>query len=149
MTDPEDPGTALSIGDLTSPRAPRNFPRLTLRGEADLVAIDQGRPEPQLVAVQLQDLAWGGFGFLSPIPLEVGSRWRALFLAGRHEVGAQTLVVRHCTQVKEGLYRTGALVCVEHGLVRVLGVDWATLSAERARDRARRGQQPPGDDSED
>ena len=149
MSDPEDPGPALSVGDLTAPRSTRNFPRLTLRGEADLVAIDQGRPQPQLVAVQLQDLAWGGFGFLSPIPLEVGSRWRALFLAGRHEVGAQTLVVRHCTQLKEGLYRTGAQVCIEHGLVRVLGVDWATLSAERARGRARLPAADPESGSEE
>ena len=91
----------------------------------------QGRPHPHLISIQLQDLAWGGFGFLCPIPLDVGTRWRALFLYGKQQVGEQTLVIRHCGEVEPGLYRAGAQVCVDNGLVKILGVDWTRLMEPR------------------
>ncbi len=112
------------------PNAPRILPRVALRGEAELIAIDQGRPQPNMISVQLQDLAWGGFGFLCSLPLEIGSRWRALFLHGRQQVGEQTLMIRHCREIERGLFRAGAQVCVDNGLVTLFGVDWHRLTVE-------------------
>lgn len=120
------------MSETVLPNAPRGFPRVTLRGEAELVAVDQGRPQPHLLSVQLQDLAWGGFGFITSIPLEVGSRWRALFLKGRQQVGEETIVIRHCHEVEPGRYRAGAQVCVDNGLVALFEIDWDQLTLEEA-----------------
>lgn len=104
----------------------RAYPRVPTRGEAELLAIDQTRPK-RAVPIQLRDVGWGGFGFISQVALEEGSQWRAIFLQRGQQVAQQVLAVRHSARVGDGLWLVGSQVCVDAGVVALLGLDSARL----------------------
>ncbi len=104
----------------------RCFPRVEARGEAELLAMDQTRPK-EPIPIQLRDVGWGGFGFICQEPLEQGSQWRAIFLQRGQQIAQQTLVVRHSARVAGDLWLVGSQVCVDNGLVALLGVNRQSL----------------------
>jgi c-di-GMP-binding flagellar brake protein YcgR len=107
----------------------RNAPRLDLRGEAELLAIDQKRPQDRPLAIQLRDISLGGFGFLCAEPIPIHSQWRALFMKHHLQVGQQTVRILHCREVREGVHLVGSQVCLENGLASLLGISPRDLSA--------------------
>ncbi len=104
----------------------RAFARVPARGEGELSAIDQTRPRSP-IPIQLRDVGWGGFGFICQVPLEPRSRWRAVFLLEGQQVAQQTLSVRYCSRVAGDLWLVGSQVCVDNGVVALLGVDRGQL----------------------
>ena len=107
----------------------RNAPRLDLRGEAELVAIDQRRPQDRPLTIQLRDVSLGGVGFLCAEPIPIHSQWRALFMRHHFQVGQQTVRILHCQEVREGGHLVGSQVCLERGLASLLGIEPRELTA--------------------
>ena len=103
-------------------RGRRAFERVPLRGEAELIAIDQTRPMPA-IPIQLRDVGWGGFGFICQAELKANSQWRAIFYRQSQQIAQQTLAVRYCERVAGDLWLVGAQVCVEAGVVDLLGAE--------------------------
>lgn len=107
----------------------RNAPRVDLRGEAELLAIDQTRPQDRPLTIQLRDVSLGGFGFLCAEPIPIHSQWRALFMKRHLQVGQQAVRILHCREVREGIHLVGSQLCLESGLASVLGIEPRYLSA--------------------
>ena len=101
----------------------RVFPRVATRGEAELFAID-GRLS---ALVHLRDISMGGFGFVYEKPLEVGTHWLAVFLRQNQQSGHQNLVIRDCDKVTDGMFLIGSQICLEDGLIALLGIDRTRL----------------------
>ena len=53
--------------------------RVEIRGEAELVAVEQHQM-PGSVSVQLRDVSWTGVGFICSVPLPENSHWRICFV---------------------------------------------------------------------
>lgn len=116
--------------DVPSYESQRQFRRHVIRGEAELYPVEHKSMHPESIDVQLRDASRGGVGFLSRMPLESDTTWRIEFIRHGFVVGEQHLVVRHCSQVREGLYLCGAQFIASAGLLTILGVSACDLMAE-------------------
>ncbi len=107
----------------------RAFRRFTVRGDATVEQVDdQSIVHLTAKPVMLRDISRGGVGFVVDQFLEPGSVWRlAIFDRGR-KAGTQTLVVRYCRLVQDGLYLVGAQFIIEPHLMLTLGVEERALA---------------------
>lgn len=112
-----------NLRDPSAPEGKRQFQRFVVRGDAELVSVDHTNTKPVVVPVQIRDIGLGGIGFVSQIPLDVGSVWRVNFLQHGHVIGTQPILVRHSRPVRDALYLIGGQFVVETGLLCLLGVD--------------------------
>ena len=108
----------------------RQFDRHVIRGEAVLTPVEDRSKEGFMVEAHLRDVSRGGIGFVCRELLEAGSRWRIEFRQHGHAIAEQTIVVRHCREVRSNLYLCGSQFIASAGLLTLLGVPAADLLAE-------------------
>lgn len=101
----------------------RLFQRHVARGDVELHPDSRSRLDRTPVEVKLRDVGRGGIGFISHQHLPAGSSWRACFMQHGFVVASQSIVVRHCRLVSEGVYLVGTQFVCEPGLLAILGVD--------------------------
>lgn len=112
----------------------RQFNRHIVRGDAELHPVDQSALDASPVPITLRDIGGGGLGFICDALLPAGSTWRVCFLMQGFVIGQQTLVVRHCRKIEDGVYLVGGQFCIEPGLMVALGVDPTTVRGETSED---------------
>jgi len=110
----------------------RAFKRFTVRGDATIEPVTQCTVQQQPKPVMLRDISRGGIGFVLEQFIEPGSTWRIAFYNRGCKVGTQSLVVRYCRLVQDGLYLVGAQFIVEPYLMVMLGVDERALDDDIA-----------------
>lgn len=106
----------------------RSFQRFMVRGDAALHPLDSSELDRTPVEVKLRDVSRSGVGLLTNRHMPEGSCWRLEFIRRGHPIGHQAVVVRHCREVQPGVYLTGTQVCLETGLLSLLGVDVGLLA---------------------
>ena len=109
----------------------RRFKRFVIRGEAELHPIGASELDRTPIDIKLRDIGCGGLGFVASQPLEIGSFWRAHFLLRSYTIGQQSMVIRHCREVREDTYLVGSQFCIEQGLMMSLGVDATELQDQQ------------------
>jgi hypothetical protein len=97
--------------------------RFVVRGDAELHKMECNRLEDYPIQVQLRDLGRGGVGFVSPIALEVNSTWRSEFHQRGYMIGQVCIIVRHCRAVRDGVFLIGSQICLESGMMYLLGIN--------------------------
>jgi len=126
---PQDPHillqTLAKLEHLRDPRrakSHRRFNRWVVRGDAEIHAVnDPDNPHP--LRIHIRDVSWGGLGFVCDRFLLAQALWRVHFLYQEQVVGHQSVLVRHCRQVGDGLYLIGGQFVIDAGLMCLLGVD--------------------------
>jgi hypothetical protein len=101
----------------------RRFRRLAVRGEAELQPVDQSRLDLRPIPIHLRDVSLGGLGFTCKEGLAVNSLWRCNFAAQDLVIATQTILVRHCREINSGLFLVGGQICIDSGLLYLLGVE--------------------------
>lgn len=122
----------------------RQFARHVIRGEAELFPAGNPTSDRASVEAQLRDVSRGGLGFVCREALPLGSKWRVEFRKNGHAVADQTIVVRHCSEVRSNLYLCGAQFIASAGLLTLLGVSQTQLLGESEEDRPQ-AFLPPGE----
>lgn len=107
----------------------REHLRHEVRGEAELQPVGRKRLSSVPIEVQLRDLARGGVGFVCPNPLAVESSWRINFFCRGYVVGSQSLIVKRCTRIDDGLYSIGTQFVLDTGIMAALGVELSEIEA--------------------
>ncbi len=97
--------------------------RFVVRGDADLIDINRAGVSDAVVSVMLRDISRSGVGFITDQALEVGSAWRLRILQQRHGVSETDVIVRFTRPTDGGVYIVGCQVCVQEGLMVLLGVE--------------------------
>ena len=105
----------------------RQHLRHEVRGEAELQPVERNRLSSVSIEVQLRDLARGGVGFVCPNPLPVDSSWRINFFCRGYLVGSQSLIVKRCTRIDDGLYSIGTQFVIDAGIMAALGVELSEM----------------------
>lgn len=108
----------------------RQFRRYAIRGDAELHPAEGSRVDRTPIDVKLRDIGRGGLGFVCEQPLAPGSVWRCCFLVRDQCFAQQSLVVRHCREVRDGLYLVGGQFCIDPGVMIALGVDPHDLATD-------------------
>lgn len=108
----------------------RQHIRHEIRGEAELQPVGRNRLSSVPLEVQLRDLARGGLGFVCSTPLPLDSSWRINFFCRGYVVGSQSLVVKRCTRIDDGLYSIGGQFVLDAGIMTAMGVDLAEIESE-------------------
>ncbi len=108
----------------------RQFARHSVRGEAELHPVGRNRINSSPIEIQLRDVGSAGLGFVYSERLPVGSSWRVNFFCRGYIIGSQSLVVRHCTRIGEGLYLMGSQFVLDAGVLAALGVDMSEFEGE-------------------
>ncbi|MEX0655724.1 MAG: hypothetical protein WD534_08700 [Phycisphaeraceae bacterium] len=111
----------------------RRHQRFLVRADAELHPMDPSQLDRTPLEIKLRDIGRGGMGFICQTPLPQGSTWRANFIHRGYVVGQQSLVVRHCRSVGNGLYLVGGQFCIDTGLLTLLGVDPARVKEDHLR----------------
>lgn len=101
----------------------RTFRRFTIRGDATLESVDMLTSETPPTHIMMRDISRGGAGFLCNRYLERGGIWRINFQAHNMRIGCQTICVRFCRLVQDGLFLIGGQFVVEPYILHSLGVD--------------------------
>ena len=113
----------------------RSFRRFVVRGEATLEPVQPGRILDGNVNVMLRDISRGGVGFLSNRFHQPGEIWRIRFESKGYLVGQQSMIIKFCRLVQDGLYLTGGQFIIEPILMIELGIEGTDLQDDtRARD---------------
>lgn len=81
------------------------------------------RPLPVL----LRDIGRGGIGFVCEHELPQLSMWRAMFLQHDFHIGEQAIIIKHCRQVRKGVYLIGGQIILSSGALIQLGVDHGAI----------------------
>lgn len=116
-----------NLRDPSAGEGKRQFHRFVVRGEAELVNVDHTDTKPITLPVQIRDVGLGGMGFVSQIPLEVGSVWRVNFLQSGHVIGTQPILIRHSRTVNDALHLIGGQFVIETGILCILGVNPSSI----------------------
>lgn len=102
----------------------RQYHRWAVRGEAELYPLNsQERLDHAPTTIQLRDIGLGGMGFVASGPLAIHSLWQVAFSQHGYPMGRQTVIVRSCRKLDQGLYLIGSQFCIEVGLMCMLGID--------------------------
>jgi hypothetical protein len=105
----------------------RQFRRFVVRGEAELHPVDRTRLDHPPTPIQLRDAGWGGVGFVCQESLAANSMRTMCFTTHGYVIGCETVLVRHCRKIEEGLYLVGGQFCVRAGILSTLGIEAAAL----------------------
>src|SRR5690606_19317955 len=100
----------------------RQCPRFSVRAEAELIPLDRNRIDRSPIDVAVRDISRCGIGFVTTEELEVGSLWRCGFIHRDQVFNYQTLMIRHCTRLDDGIYLAGAQFVVDPATLAMLGV---------------------------
>ena len=101
----------------------RRHPRFIVRGDAQLLAMDRPSSNEPPLTVMLRDLGRGGLGFVADRTLDAGATRRIRVMQRGYGIGELSIIVRHCRRVKDQVYLVGCQICVDNGLMYLLGVD--------------------------
>ena len=132
---PNDPRALLAVlAQLENVRDPskvaglRQFARYIVRGDAELHPLNDSDLDRSPVAIQLRDISWTGVGFICSQRLTPNTHFRLHLLSHGHSVGQQTMMVRHCREIRDNLYLVGGQFCIEAGILSLLGLNPGALS---------------------
>ncbi len=132
---PNDPRALLAVlAQLENIRDPsriaglRQFARYIVRGDAELHPLGQGEINRAPIAIQLRDVSWTGIGFICNQRLNNNALFRLHMLNHGHSVGQQSMMVRHCREIRDNLYLVGGQFCIEAGMLSLLGLNPGALS---------------------
>ncbi len=106
----------------------RQFQRISIRQEAQLLPVGHGRLEARPIHVCIQDIGLGGIGVLSPTRLDLDSMWRLSVLRRGHVMADHTFMVRHCRKVQDLQYVVGFQCCLDASFLLATGIDFNRLS---------------------
>lgn len=115
--------------DAGSNQSRREYHRFPVRGDATLTNMDNIGDESVVIPVMLRDVSRGGIGFLCQQKVEAGSLWRVSFLQHGYAVAHQGLQIRHCRELRSGVFLVGGQFVAETGLMCILGVPPSKLRA--------------------
>lgn len=101
----------------------RQFNRVAVRGELELTPMEHHRVDRLPVEVMLRDISRTGVSFVSQVPLQIRSLWRASLIQMGSVVAVQGLIIRNTMRIDAGTFLIGAQFCVENGLLLVLGLN--------------------------
>jgi len=101
----------------------RRHKRFIVRGQAELFDTDSSSSGEPPVAIMLRDMGRGGLGFVADSSVDLGSVRRLRLTQRGYCIGETSLVVRHCSQVKDQIYLVGSQICLSNGLMFLAGVD--------------------------
>ena len=101
----------------------RRHPRYVVRGDAQLAEMDRPSSNEPPQTVMLRDMGRGGIGFISERPVDVGATKRLRVIQRGYGIGDLSVIVRHCGKVKDQVYLVGTQICIDNGLMYLLGVD--------------------------
>ena len=101
----------------------RQFARLSVRQEAELVGVGCGRVDRRPLQVYIQDVGLGGIGFVCSEALEPNSLWRISVVQRGYILSEQTIIVRHCQAEGTDRFIVGGQCCLSASFLHTLGVD--------------------------
>lgn len=108
----------------------RRHPRFVIRGDAELSPMDRTRIGETPLLVMLRDAGRGGIGFVCDQPLETGTIWHLRLLQHGYGVGETPVSIRHCSQINPQVHLIGSQICLDSGLMLLLGVDPTQMRKE-------------------
>ena len=106
---------------------PRMFRRFVVRSDALLHPMNRSRLDATPVDVKLRDISRNGVGFICSQPLPVNSSWRIELQLVGYAIGSQAIVVRHVSEVGDGMFLCGANFVIDTALLALLGVEPSLL----------------------
>jgi len=104
-------------------REARRSRRQPVRGEAELHPVDRTHIDRTPMDVAVRDISRCGVGLLSPVPVQVNSLWRCTFLRHGRVFSEQTIIIRHCTSLSEGVYHIGGQFVIDCATMEMLDAD--------------------------
>lgn len=115
----------------SSAQSRREYDRFAVRGDAVLANMDSIGGESVTIQVMLRDVSRGGIGFLCQQKVDAGTLWRVSFMQHGYAIAHQGLQIRHCRELRSGVFLVGGQFVVETGLMCILGVPPAKLRTDK------------------
>ena len=107
---------------------PRSSQRFVIRGDALLHPMNSRRVTGPPIEIKLRDISRTGAGFVTEKKLEMNSTWRMEFLMAGYGVGTQGIIIRHTSEVSDGMQLCGSAFIIDTAQLALLGIDPGILN---------------------